>query len=167
MDLSKIVSMLLDAGQRANPLLASIYLFTVFVFVILIFARRISGNERALELLAIVTGSSLGIAIAWFVGAIGADLPRQIAAGGAIAIFVSGYLVAKLDSLVTALAHGLRRPEDKTDLYVKVSMFLCSFAFCLLMTLNLRASLADHPPVAEAPAAAAPVAPAPAPAQPN
>jgi hypothetical protein len=130
----------------ANILVCLVYLFTIIVFALVILLRkRIDDNkpEKTLELMAIIVGSSVGVCVGFFIGAVGPEGHKYVAVGGAIWGFIAGYVLSKLEPLFGIIVDdvkALNATENKGDLYIKTSMFLCCFMFTLVMTLNVKAA---------------------------
>jgi F0F1-type ATP synthase membrane subunit a len=132
------------AIEDANVVVFLVYLLTIFVFALIILLRKRPGDtkpEKTLELLAIIVGSSIGICAGFFIGSVGPEGKRFLEVGGAVWGFVFGYVLAKLEPLFGVFiddVKALNAAENKGDLYIKASMFLCCLMFTLVMTLNVR-----------------------------
>lgn len=138
------------AIEDANVLVFIVYLLTIFIFALIILLRKRPGNskpEKTLELLSIVVGSSIGICAGFFIGSVGPEGKRFMEVGGAVWGFVFGYVLAKLEPLFGIViddVKALNAAENKSDLYIKASMFLCCLMFTLVMTLNVRTANAKR-----------------------
>ena len=130
----------------ANIVVCLVYLLTVIVFLLVILTRKSPDDkkpEKTLELMSIIVGSSIGVCVGFFIGAVGPEGHRYVAVGGAIWGFIAGYVLSKLEPLFGIViddVKALNTTENKSDLYIKTSMFLCCFMFTLVMTLNVRAA---------------------------
>jgi len=139
-----------QALEDANIVVFLVYLFTVIVFALIILLRKSADDkkpEKTLELLAIIVGSSIGLCVGFFIGAAGPDGQQYVAVGGAIWGFVAGYVLSKLEPLFGVViddVKALNAAENKSDLYIKASMFLCCLMFTLVMSLNVKAANAKR-----------------------
>jgi hypothetical protein len=136
--------------EDANVIVFSVYVLTIIVFILIILLRKpldAKKPERTLELLSIIVGSSIGICAGFFIGSVGPEGKRFLEVGGAVWGFVFGYVLAKLEPLFGIViddVKALNAAENKSDLYIKASMFLCCLMFTLVMTLNVRTANAKR-----------------------
>ncbi len=136
--------------EDANVIVFFVYLLTIIIFALIILLRKRLDDkkpEKTLELLSIIVGSSIGICAGFFIGSVGPEGKRFLEVGGAIWGFVFGYVLAKLEPLFGVViddVKALNAAENKSDLYIKASMFLCCLMFTLVMTLNVRTANAKR-----------------------
>jgi hypothetical protein len=130
--------------EDANVIVFFVYLLTIIVFALIILLRKPLDDkkpEKTLELLSIIVGSSIGVCAGFFIGSVGPEGKKYVEVGGAVWGFVSGYVLSKLEPLFGIFINdvkALNAAQDKGDLYIKASMFLCCLMFTLVMTLNVR-----------------------------
>ncbi len=123
----------------------SMILLTIFITIILIRRPKDSDvilvNQRILDILCIVLAVGLGIVFGYFIGATGPEVVQYTAVGTAVWSFLSGILISKLDGAIAGVGATIKSVYLKhpTDVFVRSSMFVCTFLFALLMTLNVRA----------------------------
>ena len=136
--------------EDANVIVFFVYLLTIIIFALIILLRKPLDDkkpERTLELLSIIVGSSIGICAGFFIGSVGPEGTKYLEVGGAVWGFVFGYVLAKLEPLFGVFlsdVKALNAAENKSDLYIKASMFLCCLMFTLVMTLNVRTANAKR-----------------------
>jgi FtsH-binding integral membrane protein len=108
-----IISILVDDIDRADIALVGVYIVVLAIFVLIVlFRKEASNNERMLEVLSIVFGSSLGVCAGYFIGSVGKESAQYLAVGNAVWGFVSGYVLSKIKPLFSGFISSAEKLVD-------------------------------------------------------